>query len=107
MNAPSDNSCEDCGICCFAFSLPPFDANELVRAPEALLQQVDEYARSKGYRETDPCLWLDLDSRKCRHHDMRPVLCRWFEPGGLACNELRAEAGLAKLEKVHRSRVPR
>jgi hypothetical protein len=25
---------------------------------------------------------------------VRPVLCRWFEPGGTACNELRAKAGL-------------
>jgi Fe-S-cluster containining protein len=97
MNEPPDNPCHLCGICCLAFSLPPYDANELVRAPDALLQEIDDYARSPRHRDSDPCLWLDLDSRKCRHHEVRPVLCRWFEPGGRACNELRVGAGFSSV----------
>ena len=95
--AAIEQPCDNCGICCLAFSIPPFDANELAKASDALLQQVDAYARSARYRKSNPCLWLDLDSGKCKHHEVRPVLCRWFEPGGVACNELRAQAGLPSL----------
>ncbi|MFC1679744.1 YkgJ family cysteine cluster protein [Elusimicrobiota bacterium] len=94
MNKPSDNPCDNCGICCLAFSLPPFDANESAKAPDELLREVDAYAGSARYRKSNPCLWLDLGSRKCKHHEVRPVLCRWFEPGCPACNKLRVKAGL-------------
>ena len=98
MNTHSNNLCDNCGICCLAFSLPPFDANELVKASDELLQKVDAYARSARYRNSHPCLWLDLDSGKCKHYEVRPVLCRWFEPGSLACNKLRIKVGLPNLQ---------
>ena len=62
MNTPLNNPCHNCGVCCLAFALPPFDANELVKASDALLQQVDAYAHSARYQKSNPCLWLDLDS---------------------------------------------
>ena len=97
MNNPSNNPCKNCGICCLAFPLPPFDANELVRAPDTLMEQIDAYAHGARYRDSNPCLWLDLASGKCRHHKVRPVLCRWFKPGCTACSELRIKAGLPGL----------
>ena len=103
MNTPSNNPCDNCGICCLAFSLPPFDANELVKASDELLQQVDAYAHSARYRDSNPCLWLNLDSGKCKHHEVRPVLCRWFEPGSLAYNKLRIKAGLPRLHSKQES----
>ncbi len=98
MNPPSTNPCSNCGICCLAFALPPYDANEQVQAPEELLREIEAYARSARYRKSNPCLWLDLDTGKCRHHDVRPVLCRWFEPGGEPCNALRVKAGLPAIK---------
>ena len=98
MNTSSHYKCDNCGICCLAFSLPPFDANELVKPSDELMQQIDDYARSPRYRDSNPCLWLDLDSAKCKHHEVRPVLCRWFEPGSLACNKLRIKFGLSALQ---------
>ena len=97
MNTPFYNPCENCGICCLDFALPPFDANELVKAPAILLEQIDAYAHSGRYRDSNPCLWLDLATGKCRHHKVRPVLCRWFQPGSRACNNLRLKAGLPAL----------
>ena len=97
MKTPSDNPCANCGICCLAFSIPPFDANELVRASGELMRQIDDYASSARSRESNPCLWLDLASAECKHHEVRPVLCRWFEPAGPACNKLRIAAGLPGL----------
>jgi Fe-S-cluster containining protein len=93
----SENPCHDCGVCCLAHSLPPFDANEVARAPDALIREIEAYTRSARHRDSHPCLWLDLATGKCMHHDVRPVLCRWFAPGGKACNDLRAEAGLPPL----------
>ena len=87
--------CDNCGVCCLDLSLPPFDANEeVLRATDELLQQLDAYARSARCRDSNPCFWLDLASGKCRHHEMRPAACRWFVPGSAACNELRHRAGL-------------
>jgi len=97
MNNPINNPCENCGICCLTFPLPPYDANELVRAPDALMAQIDAYAHSARFRAVNPCLWLDLDTGKCKHHQVRPVLCRWFEPGCKGCNDLRVKAGLPPL----------
>ncbi len=94
----NNDPCRDCGICCSAFSLPPYDDNELVKASDELLQEIDAYARSPRYRDSDPCFWQDPDTRKCRHHEARPTLCRWFEPGCKACNDLRAKAGLPALQ---------
>jgi len=89
--------CDGCGICCDAFPLPPFDANEEAKAPDGLLREIEEHAKSPGFRESAPCFWQDPRTKRCRHHDVRPTLCRWFEPGGKACNELRAEAKLPTL----------
>ncbi len=98
MSAHTHNPCHNCGICCLTFPLPPYDANELVRASDELLAQIDAYAHSARYRDSNPCLWLDLDSGKCRHHQVRPILCRWFKPGCDACNRLRTKAGLSRLQ---------
>lgn len=97
MTAHSENPCDDCGLCCLAFSLPPYDANELVKAPEALIERIEHYANGPRHRDDYPCLWLDLETGKCRHHKVRPVLCRWFEPGCDACNEIRQKSGLQPL----------
>ncbi len=90
--------CDGCGICCLNLSLPPFDANEeLHGASDELLEEIEAYAKSPRYHESSPCLWLDLGTGKCKHHRIRPTLCRWFEPGCAACNELREGSGLPRL----------
>jgi Fe-S-cluster containining protein len=37
-----------------------------------------------------PCIWLDLATKRCRHYDYRPRLCRDFELGGEDCLGFRA-----------------
>lgn len=37
-----------------------------------------------------PCIWLDLESRQCKHHQYRPRVCRDFETGSASCLEWRA-----------------
>ena len=72
---------------------------EVVRAPDELLRELDAYTRSARYRASSPCFWLELGSGKCRHHELRPVACRWFVPGCSACNDLRRVAGLPSVRR--------
>jgi len=39
----------------------------------------------------DACFWFDMESRKCKHHEFRPRVCRDFEVGSEPCIEWRAE----------------
>ena len=55
------------------------------------LMRVD--ASREGSRATGeldgPCVWLDLDSMQCRHHQHRPRVCRDFSVGSRGCQEWR------------------
>lgn len=41
--------------------------------------------------DIEPCLWLDMATHRCRHHEHRPEACREFEVGGRDCLTTRAE----------------
>jgi Fe-S-cluster containining protein len=36
-----------------------------------------------------PCYWFDMNSRRCKHHEHRPQVCRDFETGSTDCLEWR------------------
>ena len=36
-----------------------------------------------------PCFWLDMETRRCKHHEHRPRICRDFETGSPQCLEWR------------------
>ena len=36
-----------------------------------------------------PCIWLDMETRMCKHHTVRPNVCRDFETGSPECLEWR------------------
>jgi Fe-S-cluster containining protein len=42
----------------------------------------------------NPCLWLHVPSKRCRHYNHRPSICRNFPLGGEECRFLRREQGL-------------
>jgi uncharacterized protein len=44
--------------------------------------------------EEQPCLWLDLQTRQCRHYEHRPPVCRDFAVGGQGCFSWRKKFGL-------------
>ena len=56
---------------------------------EEWLQFVENYQRDGAL--DGPCFWLDLETRKCKHHEYRPQVCRDFETGSDACREWRNE----------------
>ncbi len=62
------------------------------RLPHDLKQELLDYMAQ--YRVADdqldgPCIWFDLVTRRCKHHQYRPRVCREFAVGGLRCREWR------------------
>lgn len=95
-----------CGACCLHMGMPPFDCYddddiEFVGLPDELkreLEQVwdshfgDQKEKFEGRISNNTggaCAWLDLETRKCRHYEHRPAICRNFEPGCDVCQEDR------------------
>ena len=84
---------------------PPFLSDEWasvrLRLPQNLRDEVERH-RANGHRGAgtahaageDPCIWLDLKTRKCMHYDQRPVVCRSFEIGEKDCRDHRRRAGI-------------
>jgi len=84
-------SCDGCGACCRVVTSPPFlrrtvddgaeDVWERLRwerpdlVAEILADEAARRARGDPSFGT-PCLWLDLESGRCRHYEERPRACR-------------------------------
>ncbi|TWU35865.1 Flagellin N-methylase [Novipirellula artificiosorum] len=63
-----------------------------VSMPAELKSQLIEYMASYTVPEDQidgPCIWLDLETRRCRHHEHRPRVCRDFQVDGKGCREWR------------------
>ena len=67
------------------------------RMPEDLKAQwqayVAEYQSPEYYGTVEsldgPCIWLDVETRQCKHHEYRPSVCRSFKTGSPACHDWR------------------
>ena len=93
-------SCDGCGACCMHALEPPFAGVNGVAAgndpcwdavPESLKMEIVDFRinlRPKSPHD-QPCIWLDLTTKRCRHYEYRPKLCRDFEFGGADCLEFR------------------
>jgi Fe-S-cluster containining protein len=88
---PIVENCNGCGLCCLHMSVPPFGPNETDRLPKSVY---DDFAAVCNTHDSavivhgvnkSPCGWLDLVTRKCRHYDHRPEVCRDFDLGGHSC----------------------
>lgn len=90
MEALAIVSCDGCGACCMQQGHPPYTDEELAVVPAELKTPLDAYlAGLEGDDTGRPCLWLDLETRQCRHYEHRPQICRNFERGSAACTLLR------------------
>ncbi len=104
--------CRDCGACCLKMGVPPLDEYldaeqqlqldidnpEYKALPDELKREIDA-AWEKGTASfvCKPCIWLDQETRKCKHYEYRPIVCRHFGPGDWMCDEDREAIGLAPL----------
>jgi Fe-S-cluster containining protein len=102
---PADDPCRGCGACCLHLVWPPFfriEDREWMRLgrerPELVAEiEIDRIRRRQfglGGEYVAPCHWYDLATRRCRHYEYRPAVCRDFEPGEEDCRCFRAEHGI-------------
>jgi uncharacterized protein len=105
---PVIESCEGCGACCRVVTLPPFrrvfdeggeEAWERLRwdRPDLRAEFLEADRARKASGEPSfgsPCLWLDLETGRCLHYDLRPRACREFALGGVDCLGARRRAGV-------------
>ncbi|TWT80677.1 Flagellin N-methylase [Planctomycetes bacterium CA13] len=100
VSSDSVVDCSGCGVCCMHMGYPVYtQATETRPAepwwetmPEAIKQELLEtmatYQTPDG--ELDgPCIWLDMETRRCRHHEHRPNVCRDFQVGSKTCRDWR------------------
>ncbi len=98
------DDCEECGLCCEGIGSPvllyasrprlagphPFRPPGL---PQTLIDEIDETLGGlfRGQEPQDRCLWFDPITRRCRHYEWRPQVCRDYELGGRACLDRREQ----------------
>lgn len=92
LAGPAD--CGGCGACCLHVSSPPFTVDEHAHLPAWARADVDSAGDAAG-GNVGPCVWFDVDARTCRHHTIRPLVCRDFAVGGEACHLLRTHNAIA------------
>lgn len=110
MNLPVIN-CDNCGACCMEMRSPPFmvylgddgefhpydecDREEyswlIAAPPEARIAFLERVMIDDDVPEDAPCVWLDLNTRRCRYYEHRPQICRDFEVGCDGCHRWRKE----------------
>ena len=98
---PTIDDCQGCGVCCMHMGYPAFltgndqqpAEDAWTRLPDHLrseLQEVIENYQAPEPGQLDgPCVWLDLETRRCIHHTFRPRVCRDFSVGSRGCIEWR------------------
>jgi uncharacterized protein len=89
-------NCDACAACCRRTPIPPFQPGEEAarNVPDELLRPVQERISADRHFDLLPCVWLDLESLRCRHYDLRPQACRDFEVGGMLCRLSRWDEGV-------------
>ncbi|MCK4340265.1 MAG: YkgJ family cysteine cluster protein [Phycisphaerae bacterium] len=100
------DACKGCGLCCMHMRTPPFipvggdkSYNALPKNKKRWLRKWIESPRwmwlDKHIGEDCPCVWLDMETGRCTHHEIRPRICIEYEVGCEACLKLRKEFGLS------------
>ncbi len=89
-------SCDGCGACCLSQESPPGylmilslgddmamtddDLKRFNSMPREAMQELREYRErllaGEGHPNNMICLWFDEQTRKCKHYDLRPDVCR-------------------------------
>jgi uncharacterized protein len=89
-------TCDHCGACCMSTPVPPFEPGEegAFAIPAEAMELIARRIAEDRHFERLPCVWFDLQSRRCRHYEMRPSACRRFEINSDLCRLSRWDEGL-------------
>ena len=58
---------------------------------EELTRLITAYPTPPEGELDGPCAWFDLETRRCKHHEHRPRVCRDFQIGSHDCLGWRQE----------------
>ncbi len=98
---PTVSDCDGCGVCCFHMGYPEYirqsgnqpDEEHWTSLPddlkEELIRYIASYRKPPAGELDGPCFWLDMETRRCRHHQHRPNVCRDFQVGSKDCRAWR------------------
>lgn len=97
VSLPVIESCDHCAACCLRTPIPPFQPGEEAQrdVPEELLRPIYERIAADQHFDLFPCVWLNPETRRCKHYDLRPQACRDFEINSDLCRLSRWDEGLA------------
>lgn len=86
-------SCEGCGACCIGTRVE-------LRFGDMIPPELTETIDQKRYlrREDGHCILLDMETRRCKDYDHRPIACRNFERGSGTCGIFRLRVGIEVLD---------
>lgn len=86
-------SCDNCGACCIGTLVE-------LRFGDMIPPELTEEIEGKTYlrRIDGHCILLDMETRRCKDYEHRPVTCRNFERGGGTCGYFRHRAGMKAFE---------
>ena len=107
LSLPTVANCDNCGACCTAQGYLPIHmvgdrpmlkgVNPLPPMLQMELQAVRERFIEEGPHDgpDGPCIWYDSQTRRCKHYDYRPTLCRdGIKAGDTGCLRWRKERGI-------------
>lgn len=95
---PQITNCDSCGACCLGQEALPLD-NYQGTPPPALLAEIaamrERFNRDGWPGNGEPCVWYDAETRRCKHYEHRPDVCRdTVKPGDDDCRRIRRKAGV-------------
>jgi uncharacterized protein len=93
---PVISSCDGCAACCMRTPIPPFQPGESVArdVPAELMVPIDQRIEADQHFNLLPCVWLNPETRRCQHYELRPQACRDFELGTDLCRLSRWDEGI-------------
>lgn len=87
-------NCDNCGACCTTQGTPPFVRIEADFPPPELAWDVVEH--QWRYDDGLPCLWFNVETKRCKHYEHRPQSCRTaVVPGDEYCLKFRSEQAVS------------
>ena len=60
----------------------------------ALSEELKQELRDRDTPDGEICIWFDEGTRKCKHYNLRPDMCRDFELGGENCHSWRQKMAI-------------
>ena len=71
------------------------DLRRVMAVPEAMRRELSKHSVFEVLADEAPCTWFDMQTKKCKHYDLRPPICRDFEAGSRFCMEHRERFGIS------------